>query len=111
MFYFLIVSIAFSVYKQDFTAKWLSKLEQLWMQKFQCLLFVLKRLYICYYGICMAVPLTKRCGKCISSCYSRLWNPILNIFKKMISKRIIFDQLLKKCAIVNLLQIFAALGI
>ena len=27
------------------------------MQKFQCLLFVLKRLCICYYIICMPVPL------------------------------------------------------
>ena len=25
--------------------------------KFQCLLFVLKRSYICYYKICMTVPL------------------------------------------------------
>ena len=29
------------------------------MQKFQCLLFVLKRSYICYYVICMTVPLNK----------------------------------------------------
>ena len=28
------------------------------MRKFQCLLFVLKRLYICYYMIYMTVPLT-----------------------------------------------------
>ena len=28
------------------------------MQKFQCLLFVLKRSYICYYVICMTVPLS-----------------------------------------------------
>ena len=34
------------------------KLEQLWMQKFQRLLFLLKRSYICYYIICMTVPLT-----------------------------------------------------
>ena len=27
------------------------------MRKFHCLLFVLKRSYICYYIICMAVPL------------------------------------------------------
>ena len=27
------------------------------MRKFQCLLFVLKRLYICYYIMCMTVPL------------------------------------------------------
>ena len=27
------------------------------MRKFQCLLFVLKRFYICYYIICMTVPL------------------------------------------------------
>ena len=27
------------------------------MRKFQCLLFVLKRSYICYYVICMTVPL------------------------------------------------------
>ena len=27
------------------------------MQKFQCLLFVLKRSYICYYIICMNLPL------------------------------------------------------
>ena len=27
------------------------------MRKFQCLLFVLKRLYICYYMICMTVLL------------------------------------------------------
>ena len=27
------------------------------MRKFQCLLFVLKRSYICYYIICMTVPL------------------------------------------------------
>ena len=30
---------------------------KLWMQKFQCLLFVLKRSYICYYIIFMTVPL------------------------------------------------------
>ena len=29
------------------------------MRKFQCLLFVLKRSYICYYMICMTVPLIK----------------------------------------------------
>ena len=34
------------------------KLEQLWMQKFQRLLFLLKRSYVCYYIICMTVPLT-----------------------------------------------------
>ena len=28
------------------------------MRKFQCLLFALKRSYICYYIICMKVPLT-----------------------------------------------------
>ena len=33
------------------------KLEQLWMQKFQCLLFVLNRSYICYFIVCMTVPL------------------------------------------------------
>ena len=33
------------------------KLEQLWMSKFQYLIFVLKRPYICYCIICMAVPL------------------------------------------------------
>ena len=27
------------------------------MQKFQCLLFVMKRSYICHYIICMTVPL------------------------------------------------------
>ena len=47
--YFLAVSIVFSIYKQ--------KLQQLWMRKFQCLLFVLKWSYICYYIICMTVPL------------------------------------------------------
>ena len=30
------------------------------MRKFQCLLFVLKRSYICYYIICMTVPLSKQ---------------------------------------------------
>ena len=34
-----------------------SKLEQLWMWKLQCLLFVFKRSYICYCIICMTVPL------------------------------------------------------
>ena len=29
------------------------------MRKFQCSLFVLKRSYICYYLICMTVPLIK----------------------------------------------------
>ena len=29
------------------------------MRKFQCSLFVLKRSYICYYIICMTVPLSK----------------------------------------------------
>ena len=33
------------------------KQEQLRMPKFQCLLFVLTRSYICYYIICMTVPL------------------------------------------------------
>ena len=32
------------------------------MQKFQCLLFVLKRSYICYYIICIIAPLMT-CGK------------------------------------------------
>ena len=32
------------------------------MRKFQCLLFVLQRLYICYYIICMAVPLSINSG-------------------------------------------------
>ena len=49
--YFLTVSIVFSVYKQIFMADWLL------MPKFQCLLFVLKRSYICYYIICITVPL------------------------------------------------------
>ena len=31
------------------------------MRKFQCLLFVLKRSYICYYIICMTVPLSFKC--------------------------------------------------
>ena len=35
------------------------KLELLWMQKFQFLLYVLKWSYICYYIICMAVSWTK----------------------------------------------------
>ena len=30
------------------------------MRKFQCSLFVLKRSYICYYIICMTVPLSKQ---------------------------------------------------
>ena len=30
------------------------------MQKFQCLLFVLKRSYMCYYIICITVPLLKK---------------------------------------------------
>ena len=30
------------------------------MQKFQCLLFVLKRSHICYYRICMTVPLNEQ---------------------------------------------------
>ena len=29
------------------------------MRKFQCLLFVFKQSYICYYMICMTAPLTK----------------------------------------------------
>ena len=33
------------------------KLEQLWMRKFQCSLFLLKRSYIYWYIICMTVPL------------------------------------------------------
>ena len=33
------------------------KLEKLWMRKLQCLLFVLKRSYICYYVICVTVSL------------------------------------------------------
>ena len=32
------------------------KTRKLWVLKLQCLLFVLKRSYICYYIICMAVP-------------------------------------------------------
>ena len=36
------------------------KLEQLWMRKFRCLLFVLKQSYICYYIICIVVPLKNR---------------------------------------------------
>ena len=35
------------------------QLEQLWMRKLQCLLFVWKRSYICNYIICMTVPLNK----------------------------------------------------
>ena len=30
------------------------------MRKFQCLLFVLKRSYMCYYIICITVPLLKK---------------------------------------------------
>ena len=36
------------------------KSEQLRMEKFKCLLFVLKQSYICYYIICMTVPLRQR---------------------------------------------------
>ena len=32
------------------------KQEQLWMWKFQCLLFVMKQSYICYYVNCITVP-------------------------------------------------------
>ena len=53
---FLTVSIVFSVINKSFRLNNL-KLEQLWMLKFQCLFFVLKQSYICYYVICMTVPL------------------------------------------------------
>ena len=36
------------------------------MRKFQCLLFVLKRSYICYYIICMTVPLRSEQRPCKS---------------------------------------------
>ena len=52
--YFLTV---FSVYKQNFYGSITWKLEQLFMQTFQCLLFMLKWSYICYYIICMTAPL------------------------------------------------------
>ena len=35
------------------------------MQKLQCLLFVLKQSYICYYIICMTVPLIMAVYSCI----------------------------------------------
>ena len=65
--YFLTVSTVFSVCKQQKNGSITYKLQQLWMWKFQCVLFVLKRLYICYYIICMTVPLRQS----------------LNSFKKM----------------------------
>ena len=42
---------------------------------FQCLLFVLKRLYICYYIICMTVPL-KQTEK-----FKLLHKTVLGVFK------------------------------
>ena len=53
--YFLTISIVFSVHKQNFTAQKLAE-----MRKFQCLLFVLKQSYICYYVFCMTVPLKSK---------------------------------------------------
>ena len=48
-------------------------LRQKWMQKFQCLLFVLKRSYIYYYIICITEPLTikttERCHWLISDVF------------------------------------------
>ena len=43
------VSIVFSVHKTKLYGSITSNLEQLWMRKFQCLLFVLKQSYIHYY--------------------------------------------------------------
>ena len=43
------------------------------MQKFQCLLFVLQRLYICYYIICMNVPLNLKLYGSITEKLEQLW--------------------------------------
>ena len=44
------------------------KLEQLWMWKFQYLLFVLKRSYICHYVVCMTVPLNIQVYEYMACC-------------------------------------------
>ena len=58
--YFLTVYIVFSFISKTLRLNNL-KLEELWTWQFQCLLFVLKRLYIGYYIISMAVLLMSSC--------------------------------------------------
>ena len=41
-----------------------SKLGHIWMRKSQCLLFVLKRSYICHYITCMTIPLNTQSYRC-----------------------------------------------
>ena len=114
--YFLTISIVFSVYKQNFTAQQLKKLEQLWMRKFQCLLLVLKWSYICYYIICMAIPLRQTNAghlihkqqtwklSCISNAASLNLNPLSanptkwpNTFKQFIGNCVCVSGT-KKCS-------------
>ena len=66
--YFLTVSTVFSVCKQQKNGLITYKLQQLWMWKFQCVLFVLQRLYICYYIICMTVPLRQSLNSITRKC-------------------------------------------
>ena len=58
--YFLTVYIVFSFISKTLRLNNL-KLEELWTWQFQCLLFVLKRLYIGYYIISMTVLLMSSC--------------------------------------------------
>ena len=61
---FIHLTSAYPKHKRCFNVKYvksalvnLQKLEQLWMQNVQCLLFVFKQSYICYYIIWITVPL------------------------------------------------------
>ena len=47
------------------------------MRKFQCLLFVLKRSYICCYIICMTVPLTIK--NCFEKCGIKGDNELMEV--------------------------------
>ena len=48
----------------------------LWCWKFQCLLFVLKRSYICYYVLCITVPLSNKLHYLYCSIW---WNFVTNL--------------------------------
>ena len=64
------------------------------MQKFQCLLFMLKRSYICYYIICMTVPLISKVMTSQSGYQTIIINIWPNISRSKGNQTMRFGQLI-----------------
>ena len=64
------------------------------MRKFQCLLFVLKQSYICYYIICMTVPLAASWTRSLARLYTKTIS-YQNVFDIYINGSVYMNETLK----------------